>query len=132
MVAPFAAKPKEGCADMANEKKKKNNPQNKYILDKYKDYLTEDEKYFLENDALVRPRYRTSKPVGKDSRGEAYYGYSYAPEFKESSMDRSTRSYDAGAGRGRVNPKNAKKNGGAIKYRGGGCVTKKQKPTRYV
>ena len=93
------------------------NPQNKRILKEYKDYLTDEEKDALKKDSLVSPRYRTAKPVGKNSRGEPFYDYSYAPEFKKSSMNRSSESYDAGAGRGKVNPESVQKNktGGKVK-----------------
>lgn len=103
------------------------NPQNKRILKEYKDYLTDKEKDALKKDALVRPRYRTAKPVGKNSRGEPFYDYSYAPEFKKSSMNRSSESYDAGAGRGKVNPESVKKKktGGKGKgYAPGGSIGK--------
>ena len=112
---------------------KKKNPQNARILSKYKDFLTEEEKYFLENDALVRPRYRTSKPVGKNEDGSLNYASSYAPEWKETSYNKGVNDKDAGAGRGFVNPKNAKeeapkamKKGGSVRgvgiaKRGFGC-----------
>ena len=106
---------------MEKKNKSEKNPQNKYILSKYKDYLTDDEKSALKQDALVAPRYRSSKPAGKNSRGEDYYDYSYAPEFKENSMNQSATDYDAGAGRGRVNPKTVSKmkKGGLVKSRDG-------------
>tara|TARA_R110000796_G_scaffold54157_3_gene126687 strand:- start:68 stop:412 length:345 start_codon:yes stop_codon:yes gene_type:complete len=100
---------------MSKETKRKpeKNPQNKRILKEYKDYLTDEEKDALKKDSLVSPRYRTAKPVGKNSSGDDSYDYSYAPEFKKSSMNRSSESYDAGAGRGKVNPSMRK--GGAVK-----------------
>ena len=76
---------------MENKSKSEKNPQNKYILSRYKDFLNEEEKDALKQDSLVKPRYRTSKPVGKSSSGEEYYGYSYAPEFKENSMNQSSK-----------------------------------------
>ena len=101
------------------------NPQNKRILKEYKDNLTDEEKDALKKDSLVSPRYRTAKPVGKNSSGDDSYDYSYAPEFKKSSLNRSSESYDAGAGRGKVNPKadQKKKHGGSVKgMKHGGSV----------
>ena len=85
----------------------KNNPQNERILSKYKDYLTADEKEALESDALVHPRYRNAKTNE----------VSYAPEFKENSMNMRSRDTSGGAGRGSVNPKTVSemKKGGSVK-----------------
>lgn len=103
------------------------NPQNKLILKEYKDYLTDKEKDALKKDALVSPRYRTAKPVGKNSRGEPFHDYSYAPEFKKSSMNLSSESYNAGAGRGRVNPESVQKKKTGSSVKGTANVTKKKK-----
>ena len=47
------------------------------------------------------PKYRTSQPIGLNDRGEPFYGVSYKPEFKETSVQKSSDSYNAGAGRGK-------------------------------
>ena len=110
---------------MKKKSEQEKNPQNKRILKEYKDYLTDEEKDALKKDALVSPRYRTSKPVGQNSRGDEYYDHSYAPEFKKNSMNLSSESYDAGAGRGRVNPKTSIEAGRSAKgLKKGGSVTR--------
>lgn len=73
------------------------------------------------------PKYRTSQPIGLNDRGEPFYGVSYKPEFKETSVQKSSDSYNAGAGRGRVNPDvEGKKKGGMVSAskRADGCCTK--------
>jgi hypothetical protein len=118
---------------MEKKNKPEKNPQNKRILEEYKDYLTDEEKDALKKDSLVSPRYMSSKPFGKNSSGDDIHAYSYAPEFRKNSMNRSSESYDAGAGRGKVNPKadQKKKTGGSVKgmkhggsVRGDGCAVK--------